>query len=401
MNEEATNKIVDNDCPEANRDEVGILSETEINALLETVTGEENWAEVKAKKAYQQGGEHFQSHRYKEAKECFRQAVEIQRQSITDIYQEAQLRREAAQLRREFEDVAQKLSEWAKGEFDNEEVISYLLEQVEGQVESNPRVALQTLENLLAICPEELHALKVNAEELQQRILMKPIIKLAILHHQFAGKFTQCLSSRLEILTEVGVIAVDQMAYSDYLMSLSEPSCLCVLSVKPLPGNVVMEISPQLVFSIIDILHGGTGNPQMRNRRLTKFEKSGIEHNLIDGILETLQGTWEKVVGDIEIRLEQFEFEPRYVQVIPSTDTIMVVMLQVGFGQVSGLMSLCYPTAMVERALMHQDDTANEISSDRVSEDEPTEIRNAIVQMQTDIADIKSMLKSLSDKLEV
>jgi len=356
--EETINEIVDNDCPEANQNGVDILSQTEVNALLDAVSTPdgENRAEVEAKEAYQQGEKHFQSCRYKEARECFRRAVEIQSRAIKDVYQAAQWRREAAQLRREFEDVAKKLSEWAKGGFDDEEVISYLLKQVEGQVESNPRTALRNLESLLAICPDELHVLKVNAKHLQQRILMKPMMKLPTLHHQFARKFGQSLSSLLSMLTEVECSAIDQMAYSDYLMSLSEPSCLCILSMVPLQGNAVMEISPNLVFPIIDKLQGGEGNPMAKNRPLTKFEKSAIEHTFIDEILKALQESWGDVVEDTKIKLEHLEHNPQYVQVMPSNDTVMVVMFRVEFGQVSGLMSICYPTAMVERALIRKDE---------------------------------------------
>ncbi len=220
-----------------------------------------------------------------------------------------------------------------------------------------------------------------------------------MLHKHFARQFSQFLSSRLFTLAEVECTAVDQMPYSDYLMSLSEPSCLCVLSMVPLQGNAVMEISPNLVFPIIEKLQGGESNPIVKNRALTKFEEFGLEHSLIDGILEALQGTWEDVVEYIKIKLERIEQEPQYAQVIPSNDTVMVVMLRVGFGlQISGFMSICYPTAMIETALIRKDETSNAISSNCVSKDELTEIRYAISQIQSDIADIKSTLACLSLK---
>ena len=194
--------------------------------------------------------------------------------------------------------------------------------------------------------------------DFKQRKVSKDLEKtIQMLHNHFARQFSSSLSSLLRMLTEVECSAVDQMAYADYLMSLSEPSCLSILDMEPLQGNAVMEITPSLVFPTIERLLGGPGNPMtsvnsmVRNRELSRFEESIMEHTLIEKILETLQEVWSRVVEDIEIKLKQLEKEPQYVQVVSSTDTVMVVMFQVGFGQVSGLMSLCFPTTMVEPAL--------------------------------------------------
>jgi len=237
---------------------------------------------------------------------------------------------------------------------------------------------------------------RVVSKELEKNMLM--------LHNQFARKLGQYLSSQLWMLTEVECSAVDQMAYADYLMSLSEPSCLCVFSMEPLQGSIVMEISPSLVLPIIEKLQGGEGNPIVKTRALSKFEEFGLEHSLINGILNTLQGAWENVVEDTKIKLERIEQQPQHIHVVSSTDTVMVVMLQVNFGQVSGLMSLCYPTIMIEpvrnmdfeqsffdKKVVRKDG----ISNSRVAKKHLADMRSAIVQMQSDIANIKSTLKSL------
>jgi len=197
-----------------------------------------------------------------------------------------------------------------------------------------------------------------KAYDFKQRKVSKDLEKtMHMLHNHFARQFSSSLSSLLRMLTEVECSAVDQMAYADYLMSLSEPSCLSILSMEPLQGNAVMEVSPNIVFPTIERLLGGPGSPMAqgntmaRNRELSKLEENMIENTLIEKILDTLQEVWANVVEDITITMEQLEKEPQYVQVVSSTDTVMVVMFQVGFGQVSGLMSLCFPTTMVEPVL--------------------------------------------------
>jgi len=105
---------------------------------------------------------------------------------------------------------------------------------------------------------------------------------MQMLHNHFARQFSSSLSALLRMLTEVECSAVDQMAYADYLMSLSEPSCLCILSMEPLQGKAVMEISPNVVFPIIERLLGGPGEPMTKNRVLSKFEESIIEATLVE-----------------------------------------------------------------------------------------------------------------------
>jgi len=231
----------------------------------------------------------------------------------------------------------------------SQEEINALLDAVtDGEVDEEQPVQIEDVQ-----LPED-----YKPYDFKRRQISKDIEKtMDMLHKHFAREFSSALSSLLRSLSDVECSAVDQMTYGDYLMSLSEPSCLGVLSMEPLQGKAVMEITPSLVFPTIERLLGGPGNPMApgdataKNRELSKFEENIMEHTLIEKILEILQDAWGNVEENIELKLEQLEKEPQYIQVVSSNDNVMVVMFQVRFGQVSGLMSFCFPTAMVEPAL--------------------------------------------------
>ncbi len=76
---------------------------------------------------------------------------------------------------------------------------------------------------------------------------------MSLLHKLFARTLSSPLSSLLRSLVEVECETIDQLTFGDFVMSLSDPSCLCKLAMNPLPGTVIMEISPELVFPVIEI----------------------------------------------------------------------------------------------------------------------------------------------------
>ncbi|MCZ6675931.1 MAG: flagellar motor switch protein FliM [Candidatus Poribacteria bacterium] len=170
-----------------------------------------------------------------------------------------------------------------------------------------------------------------------------------MLHQQFVRRFSTSLSSLMRTLADVECDTVEQLTYSDFIMSLSDPSCLCKLSMHPLRGSVVMEISPDLVFPTIERLLGGRGSQSVPRRAMTEIEKE-IMKQLIELIIRDLGTIWQRAKEDIRFELEGIETEPDYVQIVSPSDTVMLVILSVKFPPVTGMISICYPFTMIELA---------------------------------------------------
>jgi len=175
---------------------------------------------------------------------------------------------------------------------------------------------------------------------------------LHILHRHFARIYSSSLSSLLRTLVEIECTQVEQLTYGDFLMSLSEMSCLVIFSMEPLKGVAVMEIGPQLIFPMVDRLLGGSGMTSVEPHRMTEIEKSIIER-AIKASLEALGEIWKFVSKDINVELQRIETDPQYVQVMASSDTVMLIVFDVKFGQTIGMMSICYPFSMIEPALIN------------------------------------------------
>ncbi|MDD4601086.1 Flagellar motor switch protein FliM [bioreactor metagenome] len=169
---------------------------------------------------------------------------------------------------------------------------------------------------------------------------------LHMLHENFARLLNTYLSAHLRALVHINVASVDQLTYEEFIRSLPNPSVISVFTMRPLKGNVILEINPNIVFSIIDRLFGGPGLPPAKARALTDIEEA-ITKRVINKALESFQEAWKQVVT-IEPRLEIIETNPQFTQIVPPSDMVVIITLQAKIGQAEGLINLCIPYFVLE-----------------------------------------------------
>ena len=90
-----------------------------------------------------------------------------------------------------------------------------------------------------------------------ERISKDQMRALQTLHDAFARNFGASLSGFLRTIIEVNVDQAEQMTYSEFLGSLANPTCFTLIAGEPLEGQICLEISPLIIYPIIDRLMGG------------------------------------------------------------------------------------------------------------------------------------------------
>lgn len=169
---------------------------------------------------------------------------------------------------------------------------------------------------------------------------------IQMIHESFARSLTTSLSSMVRSMVAVEVVAVDQLAYDEFIHSLVQPTVIGILEMYPLSGNAIMELGNQLTFAIIDRLLGGKGEPLRKARELTDIERTVVERVMMKA-LEHLEESWSTVV-DIRFRFEQMESNPFFVQVCPGSDMVLLVTMKIHIGEVEGIMNFCIPYFVIE-----------------------------------------------------
>jgi flagellar motor switch protein FliM len=172
---------------------------------------------------------------------------------------------------------------------------------------------------------------------------------LTMLHENFARLMTTALSTYLRTMVRAQVVSIGQMNYDEFVKSLHNPTVMCIFSLRPLDGNMVIEIQPQLAFVIVDRLLGGFGYSVEKIRELTDVEQT-VMKRVMSRILPSIKEAWQVVV-ELNPAFESIELNPLFTQIIPPTEMIVLITLEVRISEAFGLMNICMPFAVIEPIL--------------------------------------------------
>lgn len=209
------------------------------------------------------------------------------------------------------------------------------------------------------------------------RVSKDQIRTLENLHDNFAGHFGSMLSSMLRTIVDVDLVSVDQITYSEFIMSLVSPSCTYTFSAEPLEGICLTDFNPTLTFSIIDRMFGGHGKILETERELTGIEKSTMAR-MTGKLFVQLTKSWEHLVK-IDIYQRSFETNPQFIQIVPPGETVVVISFQVKLFQSTGLLTICYPYVSLEPvvAKLSAQNWIDATKKKNVEEDRLSNVHNA------------------------
>lgn len=167
------------------------------------------------------------------------------------------------------------------------------------------------------------------------------------MHEGYARIFSTSLTNYLRTFVEIEVVSVDQLTYSEFIMSISNPSCIHLFKMDPIDVSAIFEMNPSLVFFIIDRLFGGQGRVSEHNRELTRIEQNVIR-SIVGRALDDLAGVWEHM-GEFSPKITDYETNPMFVQIAPPGETVILITFEVHMLKSSGLMSICFPHMIIEQ----------------------------------------------------
>ncbi len=181
------------------------------------------------------------------------------------------------------------------------------------------------------------------------RISKNQVRTLSSVHESFAEVFGYYLVSRLQTVVAITVTSVDQLFYSEFILSVSNPSCLYVFDIEGTDGSGILEVSPQLALTVVERLLGGSGESVPKSRTITPIEQA-VVRGIIEHALYDLRSAWRSI-ADLNFQYQRLETEADFVQVAPSSEIVVVVSFDVNIGVHTFLMNLCFPTFALEEVL--------------------------------------------------
>ncbi|MCH9653991.1 MAG: flagellar motor switch protein FliM [Planctomycetes bacterium] len=181
-----------------------------------------------------------------------------------------------------------------------------------------------------------------------ERVSKEQMRAFRALHESFSREFGAALSGMLRSIIEVKLMSVDQLTYSEFVFSLENPTCFNLLESETLDGHIILDISPSIIFPIIDRLLGGDGHSQgaYPNRALTEIEVRLVSR--ITGLaIEGIESAWSNLC-EWKLSVSQVESNPQLVQIVPPNEVIVLISFEVTMGETRGIINLCIPFNTIE-----------------------------------------------------
>lgn len=182
-----------------------------------------------------------------------------------------------------------------------------------------------------------------------ERVSKEQLKGLQSLFEAFAREVSIVFPPFLRTVVRIDLVSIDQLTYDEFILSVARPTALSVIDMAPLDGTAVMELSPSVVYPIIDRVLGGKGLTLSEPRELTEIENRIIQR-ITMMLLDCLRRSWEQLI-EFSLSVLQQESDPLIVQIVAGSEMVILVGYEVHIGETVGSMNFCIPLVVLNPIL--------------------------------------------------
>jgi len=182
----------------------------------------------------------------------------------------------------------------------------------------------------------------------QDRIIRGRMPTFEMTTEKFARLFRLSLSSLLRRVVGVSALSVEMMKFGEFLKTLPVPTSLHIFRMEPLRGSAIFVVESKVIFSLVDILFGGSGQSSFKieGREFTAIENRLIKRVVLSALLD-FEKAWKAII-ELKASHQRSEFNPQFAHIVPLTDVVVVVHFEIEMEFSSGVVSICIPYSMLE-----------------------------------------------------
>ena len=209
-----------------------------------------------------------------------------------------------------------------------------------------------------------------------ERVSKEQLKGLQSLFEAFSREVSIIFPPFLRTVVRVDLTSIDQLTYDEFILSVARPTALSIINMSPLEGTAVIEMSPSMVFPIVDRVLGGKGMTLPEPRELTEIENRIIQR-IVMMLLDSLRRSWEQLI-EFRLSVLQQESDPLIVQIVAGSEMVILVGYEVHIGETVGTMNFCIPLLVLNPILDQISQQAH--FSRRMSEEMTVVTQRAIKQ---------------------
>ena len=223
------------------------------------------------------------------------------------------------------------------------------------------------------------------------------------IHENFCRSYSVYLSAQLRLLAEIRQLSIEQYSYSEFVTSVSNPSCLYIMDFDKPNGRGLLEMNSKLNIFIVEKLFGGQTlfKDITDEREITHIEQK-VMKRVMDKCFSELTKAWLSE-NDIVLKYGSFESNPEYAQIVSSSEPVVVVTLEVVIHGSKTLMNICYPYNWLSKVMFQEEfqSQMNEEVNEVTIEDQES-VQEILMNTQSNLSAVLGKLNlSIKEILEL
>lgn len=210
---------------------------------------------------------------------------------------------------------------------------------------------------LAALSSGEMDANELKKEETERKIKVydfkralrfskDQIRGLTRIHENYARLLTTYFSAQLRTFVQISVASVDQLPYDEFIRSIPKMTILNIFEAPPLEGRMVLEVNPNIAYTMLDRLLGGHGVIPDKMGALTEIETTVMER-VFSKALDSFHEAWKQII-ELDPYLEVLEMNPQFMQIVSPNEIVAVISFSTKIGETTGMINLCLPHVVLE-----------------------------------------------------
>jgi flagellar motor switch protein FliM len=180
---------------------------------------------------------------------------------------------------------------------------------------------------------------------------------IELVHEELGERLSNTLPSYLRTNVRPRIVHTEQGRFHDFLADMNPHSLFHLINLAPLPGQMVITISQEVNFIILESRLGGRSDPRFKDHILTDIDQALLQ-DLVENMLNDLKASWSKVVN-VEPKLVDSTVNQHWVQMMIGNERVMMVTFELMINNITGTMSFYIPYSMLKPVM-------NELNTHRV-----------------------------------
>jgi len=162
-----------------------------------------------------------------------------------------------------------------------------------------------------------------------------------LVHEDLSERLTTSLPTFLRTNVRPHLVHIEQGRFHDFIKDFPQNTLFHLISLAPLPGHMVLTMSLNVSYLILEQRLGGKIEGRFTERALTEIDQS-LLRGLVEHMLGDMKGAWSKVAS-LEPSLEDSTVNQHWVQMMMGNERVLLLTIEINIQGVTGTMSIFIP----------------------------------------------------------